>query len=493
MRVLVVGIDGMDPEVVESLGEKVPFLTRCASFGDGRMTSVFPPDSIPAWASILTGLREDEHGVFGHIDYLSQKTPDSTGGYASSLSGRTFFDAASAQGKRVCVLNPFLAYPPWEVNGAMVSGPLALEAPVLASGNALLEVPSSAPIIGGIEEFPRRNETQPFIDRTAADIDALTDYAACAFAVEPFDLGFVTYLQLDRAQHFLWRFADSGDVTHPRASPFTESIALFYQQLDAACARLACATAAEHVVVLSDHGHGRRCERVVNINEVLRRVGIVRTVGGERPWATKGYWLQKAKIAVLNGAWTLGMEEEAFAIARKLPNKKELKTSSYLHDRTGNLAAASAIGGTNPFGGVDINSGNVGAAGLDAESVTERVAETLRAVTIHGESPFLWIKRREELYDGPFAEEFPAVLFEMKPRYGVGWDLLGPIEGPNVMHRRISGGHRREGFLGVTNAQEVGGASSATVIDVAPTVLGLLGCQVPNHMRGISLASRKDV
>lgn len=491
MKVLVIGIDGMDPDVVATLGDRVPFLKRCAKVGGGRMTSVFPPDSVPAWASILTGLPADEHGVLGHIDYLSQKTPDSTGGYAGALRGRTFFDEASVQGKRVCVVNPFLAYPPWPVNGFMVSGPVGLDAPVMATGSQPLDLPSGAPVIGGIEEFPSRREVEAFIARTIADVDALTDYAGSAFAAEPYDLGFVTYLQLDRVQHFLWRFTDPEDVTYPGQNPFAESVASFYTQIDAACSRLALRTGAEHVVVLSDHGHGRRCERVLNVNEILRRAGIVKTVGGERPWMSTGYWLQKAKNAVLNAAWAHGMEEEAFAVARRLPGKKALKTSSYLHDKVGNLATASAIGGTNPFGGVDVNRTNAQALDLDADSIVERVIQTLDGVAIRGETPFLWIKRRSDLFEGSRADLFPDVLFEMDPRFGVGWDLYGRIEGPNVMHRRISGGHRREGYFGVTNAQEVAGVAGCSVTDVAPTVLELLGCGVPSRMKGRVLAGRR--
>lgn len=492
MRVLVIGIDGMDPEVVDSLGESVPFLSECLKFGTGRSRSVFPPDSIPAWASIMTGLREDEHGVFGHIDYLSQKTPDSTGGYAGQLKGRTFYDAASAQGKRVCVINPFLAYPPWDIHGVMVSGPLALEAPVIAAGDATVAPPDDAPIIGGIEEFPRRDALQGFIVRTAEDIEALTDYAESVMTRSPFDLGFVTYLQLDRVQHFLWRFFDRGDSTHPAENPFADAIKTYYRQLDAACTRLAEATKPAHVVVLSDHGHGRRCERVVNVNEVLRRSGLVQTTGRVHPWRSSGYWVQKAKIAVLDAAWRFGLEERAFAVARRLPNKKELKTSSYLHDRSNNLAAASAIGGTNPFGGVDINRENADRLGMDPSVIADTIIETLRQVRIAGESPFLWIERRETMFDGPFAGDFPDVLFEMHSRFGVGWDLYGPIEGPNVMHRRISGGHRREGVLGITHAVPLHADGIPSVCDIAPTILSLLGCVVPEHMRGEVIASSKE-
>jgi predicted AlkP superfamily phosphohydrolase/phosphomutase len=453
------------------------------------MQSVFPPDSIPAWATILTGLGEDYHGVFGHVDYLSQSTPNSTGGYEDELKGRTFFDAASEQGRKVCVVNPFLAYPPWEVNGMMVSGPLGLDAPVLSAGTVAASVPRRAPTIGGIEEYPRKGEIGDFIERTREDIEALVAYSAEALGQGDWDLGFVTFLQLDRVQHFLWRFADQGDSTYPHRNPWHEEIEHFYRDIDGACRTLAQRTGAECVLVVSDHGHGRRCERVINVNELLRRAGIVRTLADSRPWLESKYWLQRAKSASLSLAWRLRLEEQAFALARRLPNKKELKTSSFLHDKGGNLAAASAIGGTNPFGGIEINADGAASEGLTESEVVEMVIHVLESTRVRGQSPFLWIRRRAEMFTGPYAHKFPEVLFEMREEYGVGYDLFAPIEAPNVMHRRISGGHRLTGFLGAVGVSEIGEGNDASVEDVAPTVLSLLGCSVPEDMKGRVVAS----
>ncbi len=372
----------------------------------------------------------------------------------------------------------------------MVSGPVGAKAAVLQAGSVRVDVPrGQEPVIGGIEALPGKHDLEGFVARTSADIEALCEYTLGPPSGRDYDLGFVTFLQLDRVQHFLWRFTDPGDVTYPGHNPYDESVREFYRLVDRCCARLAEETSARHVIVVSDHGHGRRCERVLNVNEILRRADIVRARGGARPWASRGYWVQRAKVAVLNVAWALHLEEQAFSLARTLPNRKALKTSSYLHEVSANLAAASSIGGTNPFGGVDLKAEAIEREGLGTEEVVERIVKTLEKARVKdGRSPFKWIARREELYQGQYAGSFPEVLFELLPEYGVGWDLFGAIEGPNVMHRRISGGHRLTGFLGVVGAEPTDAAEDARVTDVAPTVLHLLGCEVPRSMRGRPLA-----
>jgi len=493
MRVLVIGVDGLDPEVVDARRGELPFLAESARFSGGRLSSVFPPDSVPAWATMMTGLGEDEHGVYGHIDYLSQSTPDDSGGFREELRARTFMDAASLGGVASCTVNPFLAYPPWPLEGVMVSGPLGTDLCVQQAGTHEVVLPEAGgpPILGGIEEFPRQHDLRGFIERTEADIKALEAYAAPIVSDAAYELGFVTFLQLDRVQHFLWRFHDQGDVTHPGTGPFADKIGRAYRLIDSACAELARASGASTILVVSDHGHGRRCERVLNVNEILRRAGLLETASGGRRWLSARYWLQRTKIGVLNASWALGMEEQAFALARRLPQKKALKTSSYLHSRSRSLAAASAIGGTNPSGGVSLNAEGVRGSGADPGVVTERVVDLLSGVRLRdGRCPFLWVARREELFEGAKTSDFPEVLFEMIPEYGVGWDLFGSIEGPNVMHRRVSGGHRREGFLGVIGARPAEGISQPRLVDVAPTVLALLDCEIPPHMKGKVFARR---
>jgi hypothetical protein len=105
-----------------------------------------------------------QHGVVDSVDYLDVK------GGANAvdtevLRGKTFWDIAGKAGKRVCIINPLLAYPVWPVNGVMVNGPVF----ITGDAQAYPEEIASAyrlPELGGMVDFPGKKELAEFIART---------------------------------------------------------------------------------------------------------------------------------------------------------------------------------------------------------------------------------------------------------------------------------------------------------------------------------------
>ena len=118
------------------------------------MDPVFSPDSIPSWISIFTGLDPSRHGILETIDYFKKDAKEfavDTGAFR----GMTFWDRAGRAGNKVIVVNPLMAFPPWEVNGIMATGP------VFISGEAATWPPGLAgsvelPPLGGIVLKPVR-------------------------------------------------------------------------------------------------------------------------------------------------------------------------------------------------------------------------------------------------------------------------------------------------------------------------------------------------
>src|SRR5881394_1861693 len=136
---LVVGVDGLDFDVVSRLGpRRLPYLHGLVDRSRPH-SSTFPPDSVPSWTSILTGLPPDEHGQLHSVNFfLEDDAPE-----IASLERhreRCFWSHAP-KNARVAVINPFLANPPWPPAdyGAMVSGPAFAEAPpTVADPHSLL-------------------------------------------------------------------------------------------------------------------------------------------------------------------------------------------------------------------------------------------------------------------------------------------------------------------------------------------------------------------
>ena len=72
-RVIIIGIDGMDKELVAKFKENLPSISKIEDISPKiDLRSVFPPDSETAWASIYTGLNPARHGVLHFLDSLEK-------------------------------------------------------------------------------------------------------------------------------------------------------------------------------------------------------------------------------------------------------------------------------------------------------------------------------------------------------------------------------------------------------------------------------------
>jgi len=153
-KVVIIGIDGLDPFLLSKWKNELPNLgSLFVDASEITLNSTFPPDSICAWTSIYTGENPAEHGLLESIDYLANKKLTENEDRSVVFRGKTFWDIAGRNGKTVCVINPFLAYPAWDVNGIMISGPVFEGGEIKACPESILDEYKFPPI-GGIVDFP---------------------------------------------------------------------------------------------------------------------------------------------------------------------------------------------------------------------------------------------------------------------------------------------------------------------------------------------------
>jgi len=480
---IIVGIDGLEPSLVLRWKSELKNFARIIDQEmDFPLKSVFPPDSIPAWASIYTGKNPAKHGVLQYMNYLSAKEVKID---LTTLIGKTFWDMVGQAGKRVCVVNPFMAYPAWKVNGVMLSGPVFIKGPMLSYPPEIIDSCSSLPILGGIDDFPAKNQLHDFIKKTAENIRLLKTTTLQLFAKEEYDLRFITFLELDRIQHFLWRYHDEQDPTYPGETPYREAIKDFYRLFDIVVGEfyeLAQERGAA-LMVLSDHGHGRRCTNVLNINELLRRAGYLDSKGG-RNNLNPLVLTEKLKTGLLEFVYKHDLEDLLYKITPYIPYRKELKKSSFLINTSRNLAAADPdFGGTNPSGGIRINTKLVQEQNSDYEEIRSKIISELERVgelKEIGANLFKWIKRREEIYTGDKLDLYPDILFELDSEYGANWALHGKLTGVSTTHKKLSGGHKREGALYMANIRRSVSCAHPSLLQIAPTILDVLNVEADN-------------
>ena len=443
-KIAILGIDGLDPLLVQKWRDILPNISGLYKDQSEIMTeSTFPPDSICAWTSIYTGENPAEHGLLESIDYLANKRLTENEDRSVVFRGKTFWDIAGRNGKTVCVINPFLAYPAWDVNGIMVSGPVFEGGEIKACPESILSEYEFPPI-GGIVDFPDEKNLGLFLLNTKRSTEELAEVSLNIYKDKKPDLFFLAFLTLDRIKHFLWRFTDNDDPYYPGETDYKNSIKDFYVLFDKIIGKFKDSLADDTcLMIISDHGHRRRCSKCLNLNEILRKSGFISISGS----GLKGFLkssVERAKIFTIAALSQCGLQDWIYKIAKFIPNRKALKKSTYLFNKESSAVSLSNICGTNPFGGIDIKAETK----EGYEVLRDRVIKELWGLNeTLGKDVFKWVKRREELYSGKHEKKIPDIVFELDGEYGVGMDFFTSYVTPNYTHKKISGGHKPEAVL----------------------------------------------
>ncbi|MCK4511716.1 alkaline phosphatase family protein, partial [bacterium] len=124
--ILVIGIDGAEWSVMEPLLEagELPNLARLMADGaSGPLRSLEPRRKSPViWTTIATGRSPDDHGVGGFLVGDDQRGRTSYSHYSSNMwQAPAFWDIFGRNGFDVGIIAWLVTWPPWEVNGFMVS------------------------------------------------------------------------------------------------------------------------------------------------------------------------------------------------------------------------------------------------------------------------------------------------------------------------------------------------------------------------------------
>jgi predicted AlkP superfamily phosphohydrolase/phosphomutase len=432
---IILGVDGLDWEYVDAHRDELPTLAAWPRLQSLR--SVFPPDSIAAWTTIFTGIPPGDHGFLDSIDYLSGRPASAAEAAGETLSGATFWDEAARQGRSVCVINPFLAYPAWDVNGLMISGPVFVSGELSVTGREREEL-GPIPQLGGVVDFPTPRTMGQFIEETFATTRQQADFGMRMLELTQPDLFFLNVLTLDRLQHFVWRFADPDDPTYPGPNPHGGALLDSYRMIDGIAAEFG---ERGRVLVISDHGHGQRPARMVFIDEALRRAGLLRETRSAPKLMSRTYLLERAKRTALELTYRWSLEEQAYRIGRRLPGRKAIKESSFSSDSDSSPARLSRTFGRNRHSGIEL--------GRDTPDTRRAVLDVLSELRDPetGEGVVDWAAEREDVVKGRSEDRYPEILFRLRNGYGVDYGIYGSLFGPDANHRRISGGHREHGVL----------------------------------------------
>jgi predicted AlkP superfamily phosphohydrolase/phosphomutase len=503
-RVLAIGIDGGTFDLIKPWAAEghLPHLARLMDGGThGLLESTIPPVTSPAWPTFATGKNPGKHSIY---DFIRPMTGNFELVNATSVRAATLWQILSTAGLQVGVMNVPVTYPPSPVNGFIIGGMLSPMSGTFTYPEDLLERYQGelepyriAPQV----QYKRGNE-EVFIADLLALVERRGAYALRLLEDYPYDFLMFHFQATDVAQHALWRFVDPA---HPRYNPqeaarFGPQVRQIYQRVDHFIGQLTARMGDDvNVVVMSDHGFGS-LHHVVNLNLHLMDQGLLhlkRDVGTRLRAGLFRAGITPASI------WHLiertGLQNYVWQVSKSMRNKIVGKFLSF-DDVDWSRTQAYAIGhvgqiyvnlrGREPEGIVE--------PGEEYAAVRRRVIEALHALR-HPETDAPLVDRivlGEEVAQGPYAPQSPDLHVIFDGYRTIAFPLFATDS--RIITRQIrgdSGSHRLHGIFiahgpDVRRHHQIEGAH---ILDLAPTILHILGLPVPDDMDGRVLSEALQV
>ena len=466
----------------------------------GGLRSTTPPFSAQAWVSLSTGKNQARHGV---VDFWERSPGAPLTERRTFVSGRlvrgeTLWQTAGRHGLEVGVVNVPVTYPPTPVAGYLVSGFL--------TPPGRLDYVYPVALRDEIEALFPGYEPDPFdpLGATQQQLVELADWmkkhekvARHLLERRPSDLFFSVVQAVDHLQHLFW-----NDIASRSAGLHSSLIDECYALADDILGhRLAQLDGRTTFFLVSDHGFGP-ARTWFHVNRFLLERGLLALgeVQGSGPGAALarlGLTPQRLR-SLVRRLDMLGLRRRMGRLARVTVGRQIDGALA----RPIDWSRTQAVSGSPASEGIFINlkgrePEGVVEPGEPYEQLRDRLAAELLALRDPGtgERVVQAVYRREELYNGPFIDLLPDLVFDLSDGPYLASDapmatrVLEPLP-PSLLQGR----HRPTGVLAAAGAGIAAGQriEGARITDIAPTVLYALDLPIPDDMDGRPLVEIFD-
>jgi predicted AlkP superfamily phosphohydrolase/phosphomutase len=302
----------------------------------------------------------------------------------------------------------------------------------------------------------------------------------------------VHILGTDRIQHEFWHCIDESHPEHKGEAPrYKNAILDYYKEIDSQLERLLkFADDQTTVMVISDHGFGP-LHKFVYLNTWLLDQGFLTLkTSGMAALKRLAFKLGFSPTNIYRIVETIGLG--GMRGGMDMGSRQALLDTLFLSFQDVDWSRTKAYARGN-FGQIFINLAGrepegIVRPGADYDQTVSEIIERLPTLRDPetGKSLVERAERRETLFNGPLLDRAPDIALFMADETYVG---LGTADFPanQAASRAIgnTGDHRYNGIFMMQGRGVQGGKlESANLIDVAPTVLHLLGVPIPADVDG---------
>ena len=500
-RVLILGLDGatwsvLDPMRRRGVMPNLDALLRDAAHG--VLTSVDPPVTTAAWTSMATGCTPARHGVFDHR-YYDAASDRMKVNHSGRVRVPNVWRILSDAGRTSACLNVPGLFPPPQIDGVVVSGMDAphLDAALRGSPEFAARLKAEAPGYTLRYFWKRAPQTLEELKANAqATVESFLGRAQGGLVADraypDWSALMVQFQNLDPFQHRVWRYLNV-DETGIDAPEWNAAAADVLRGLDRAIGLL-CELASARgaaVMLVSDHGFGP-CEGRVDVNRILVDAGVAHVAGAGRKLVRRGRQaLDRLRLwNAKRGDPTARSASFDQSVAASFPFDWSRTMAFAPHQDT-----AAMVYVNSPSRRGTVRRAAPIFTPREVEEARDAAAEAL-AEARHPETGLRLFPRiiaTAEAYGiDPAREGYPDLIALPDAPFWVRTKLAAAGEGWVHADPNLTGTHRPEGVVALAGAGLTPGRNlEAQLIDVAPTILNLLGLPIPSHMEGAALGASR--